>query len=37
LNPSKVCENALKQAIEQLRPIYGKKETKKGKGAGGGI
>jgi len=28
LNLSKVCENALKQAIEQLRPLYGKKESK---------
>ena len=24
LNVSKVCENALKMAIEQLRPLYGK-------------
>jgi hypothetical protein len=25
LNVSKICENALKMAIEQIKPIYGKK------------
>ena len=28
LNVSKTCENALKLAIEQLRPIYGKIKPK---------
>jgi len=28
LNVSKVCENALKMAIEQLKPIFSKKELK---------
>ena len=28
LNVSKVAENALKQAIEQLRPLYGKKKLR---------
>ena len=28
LNISKVCENALKMAIEQLKPLYGKNKSK---------
>ena len=28
LNISKVCENALKMAIEQLKPIYSKNKAK---------
>jgi len=28
LNVSKTCENALKLAIEQLRPLYGRKKPR---------
>ncbi|MEM2915361.1 MAG: type II toxin-antitoxin system CcdA family antitoxin [Candidatus Bathyarchaeia archaeon] len=35
LNVSKICENALKTAIEQLRPLYGKTEAKNCEKCGG--
>jgi glycerate kinase len=38
LNVSKICENALKMAIEQIKPIYGKRVLKIARsGAAAGI
>jgi hypothetical protein len=34
LNLSRVCENALREAVEQLRPIYLKKRSRECEGAG---
>ncbi len=37
LNVSKICENALKQAIEQLRPLYSKNIPKNCQNISGGV